>query len=82
MIERVVDYRRMDYEQSRHAKRYRLYVMMHGLLCQACDGRGVQGYDSDYGPAEPCGWCEMTGLVTRWIRGAWLRWCRQRKVAA
>jgi hypothetical protein len=68
------NYRRMDYVYAQHHARYKAYVKAHGMTCQACGGRGCLGHDSmEHGPAEPCGWCETTGLVTRWLRGLWLR---------
>ena len=79
MIDAPVDYARMAYQHRQHRARYRRYVEAHGLPCQECGGRGCDGYDSDYGPAEPCGFCETTGLVTKWMRGVWLRWKREEK---
>ena len=73
------NYARMDYVFRQHHDRYRRYVDVHGLTCQACCGRGCHGYDSDYGQAEPCGWCETTGKVTRWLRGLYLRTMRAAK---
>lgn len=75
------NYARIHYVYRQHHARYRRYIEAHGLPCQACGGRGCDGYDSDYGPAEPCGWCETTGKVTRWIRGQWLRCMRDEKRA-
>jgi hypothetical protein len=73
------DYTRGRYMRQQHHARYRAYVKQHGMVCQDCGGRGCSGYDSDYGPAEPCGWCETTGMVTRWLRGLWLRVVRDEK---
>ena len=75
------DYARMAYVAHQHRRRYVAYVEAHGLPCQDCGGRGCHGYDSDYGPAEPCGWCETTGKVTRRMRGQWLRCMRDEKRA-
>ena len=71
------DYRRSDYVRREHHRRYTAYVETHGLTCQECRGAGGEIdviTDEGQGPWEPCDWCEGTGLVTRWIRGAWLRW--------
>ena len=74
------DYARMDYVHDQHHRRFRAYVETHGLPCQACGGRGYHGsYYSYYDPPEPCGWCESTGKVTRWLRGLWLRCLREEK---
>jgi hypothetical protein len=79
-VERPFDYARDRVEYVMHHERYKRRVKAEGLTCQACGGRGCIGYDSIYdGPAEPCGWCETTGLVTRWMRGFWLRYMRQCK---
>jgi hypothetical protein len=79
----VVDYPRMAYEARAHHERYLRRVEADGLLCQECGGTGRIGYDSVYnGPAEPCGFCESTGKVTRYMRGVWLAWRRQFKRAA
>ena len=69
------NYARMNYVYRQHHARYREYVKAHGLHCQDCDGRGEHGGDS-MEPPEPCGWCESTGRVTRWMRGMWLTWRR------
>lgn len=76
-----MDYPRWYYSLSQHAIRYRNYVREHGLTCQECGGRGQFGYVSCYAlePPEPCGYCETTGKVTRWMRGQWLRWKREEK---
>ena len=75
------DYARFAYEHRAHHRRYRAYVEAHGLLCQECGGLGQDGYTSPWAmePPDPCGFCETTGLVTRWMRGQWLRWRRAEK---
>ena len=75
------NYRRMDYVWAQHHQRFREYVERHGLPCQSCNGRGgwVDVILEGKGPWEPCGWCEGTGLVTRWLRGLYLRTMREEK---
>lgn len=70
----------MDYAYRQHHERFKRYVEAHGLRCQACGGRGQHGSNYSYyeGP-EPCGWCETTGLVTRWLRGLYLTTMREEK---
>jgi len=79
MTERPVDYARLYHERQRHHARYVRYVEAHGLTCQACGGMGGDYYTAWSEPPEPCGWCETTGKVTRWVRGAYLRYMRKRK---
>lgn len=77
--ERPVDYARLTWYSQRHHLRYATYVERAGLPCQACHAMGgaiEPILDYGQGPWEECGWCEGTGKVTRWIRGAWLRWKR------
>ena len=75
-----MNYARWNYVYRQHHERYTRYVEAHGLPCQACGGLGYQGrYSSYYDPPEPCGWCETTGKVTRWLRGLWLRTMREEK---
>lgn len=65
-----------------HHCRYKRYVDEYGLLCQECGGAGGEVdviLDDGTGPWEMCGYCEGTGLTTRWIRGEWLRWKKQEK---
>lgn len=78
---RPTDYARLSYVYQQHHARYRRYVEIHGLTCQACGGRGGDHYTSYSEPPEPCGWCETTGKVTRWLRGMWLRCLREEKRA-
>lgn len=93
MTERV-DYQRLDYEDAAHHVRFARYVQAHGLMCQECGGSGEVVEDRvDFGDdwcgsimfdiRRSCGYCEGTGRVTRWMRGAWLRdmreWKRQRE---
>lgn len=77
------DYRRWDYVRREHHRRYAAYVEVHGFTCQDCGGAGgdidVVIPETGQGPWEPCGWCEGTGYVTRWIRGYWLRWKAEEK---
>lgn len=78
------DYGRWAYENREHHRRYSAYVEAHGLTCQECGGSGGSpGYSSIYAlePPEPCGYCEATGKVTRWMRGYWLRWKRAERKA-
>ncbi|MPZ20108.1 MAG: hypothetical protein GEV06_19655 [Luteitalea sp.] len=78
-INDVPDYARLSYERQAHHRRFVAYVEAHGLLCQSCSGAGGERYvllDDGTGPWEPCGWCEGTGKVTRWLRGLWLRTLR------
>lgn len=75
-------FRRRDYYDYRHHQRYVKYVYGNGMTCQDCGGAG--GYkevilDDGSGPWYGCGWCEGTGLVTRWLRGQWLRYMREEK---
>lgn len=81
-ISDVVDYARLTFVEQQHAVRYRRYVEAHGLVCQACGGRGgsVEDRICDFGgPRVPCGYCEGTGRMTRWMRGRWLRWRREER---
>lgn len=81
MTEKPCDYGRWWYENHAHHVRYAAYVKAHGLTCQACGGRGEHGGFSvcSMEPPEPCGWCESTGLVTRWLRGQYLTYMRSIK---
>lgn len=72
---------RMDYVYQQHHARFRRHVEAHGLTCQACGGMGGDYYTAYSEPPEPCGWCESTGLVTRWLRGLWLSEMRREKQA-
>ena len=79
---RRIDYARLRYDYVQHHARFMRHVEAQGLPCQACGGSGKIGYDSIYdGPADPCGWCEATGKTTRWLRGLWLRCCRDEQRA-
>lgn len=79
MSEKPYDYPRWWYEQRAHHVRYQRYVEAHGLPCQACGGRGEDRGCGWYDPPEPCGWCETTGKVTRWLRGQYLSYMRSLK---
>lgn len=71
-----VDYARLDYHWQQHHARFAARVERDGLLCQECGGAGGEVdviLDDGTGPWEPCGYCEGTGRVTRWLRGLWLR---------
>ena len=77
-----VDYARVDYLRNCHWKRYSRHVDIHGLVCQECGGDGGEiepVLDYGQGPWISCGFCEGTGLVTRWMRGQWLRWKKEAK---
>lgn len=76
------DYPRLYYYEREHHRRFVAYVEQHGLPCQGCGGMGGETYvilDDGTGPWEPCGWCEGTGKVTRWLRGLFLRYMREEK---
>jgi len=76
------DYPRLYYVRRQHRARYQRYVAGHGLLCQSCGGAGGETdvlLDDGTGPWEPCGWCEGTGKVTRWLRGLYLSYMRDEK---
>lgn len=76
------NYARIDYVWYRHHERFVVRAEREGLACQACGGRGgeVDVIDPEIGgPWEPCGWCEGTGFVTRWLRGLWLRAMQKEK---
>ena len=75
------NYARMNYVYRQHHARYRRSVEAHGLVCQACGGRGEDYYTAYSEPPEQCAWCETTGMVTRWLRGLWLRCMRDEKRA-
>lgn len=82
----ATDYVRESYEWRAHHKRYERFVesLPRKLYCQDCGGAGsevVPILDDGTGPREYCGWCEGTGLVTPHLRGQWLRWKRQEKIA-
>lgn len=73
------DYARLDYQQRQHHARFAARVANDGLLCQECRGSGEYHEIISMelgGPWFPCGWCEGTGKVTRWLRGRWLQWQR------
>lgn len=74
---------RYAYYREQHHERYEKYVKEHGLLCQECGGAGEYADDwIDHCPIMLfCGWCEGTGLVTRWLRGEWLKYKRIDKLA-
>ena len=76
---RQPDYARMHYVFRQHHERYKRYVEAHGLTCQACGGLGGDAHTMYSEPGEPCGWCETTGKVTRWLRGLYLRTMRDEK---
>jgi hypothetical protein len=76
-------FRRCEYSR-RHRARYVRFVEMkgNGFTCQECKGHGgwvEPVLDFGQGPWFDCGFCEGTGLVTRWMRGQWLRWKAQEK---
>lgn len=76
MTEPRVDYPRVHYEYRQHYERRKRYVEANGLPCQDCGGRGGEVEpvtDWGQGPWMDCGWCQGTGMVTRWERGMWLR---------
>jgi hypothetical protein len=78
------DYFRRSYYHRQHHARFVAYVERNGLICQECGGRGGETdviLDDGTGPWEECGFCEGTGMVTRWIRGQWLRWKREERKA-
>ena len=80
--EKEYDYPRWAHEIRQHHARYSSYVDAHGITCQECGGSGgeiIPVLDYGQGPWENCGWCEGTGLVTRWLRGQWLRYKRSEK---
>ena len=84
MILAGVDYTKLGWYQRQHHARYKHYVEANGFPCQEC--RGAGGYvepvlDYGEGPWFDCGWCEGTGLVTRWDRGRWLACAREAKRA-
>ncbi len=80
MTDQAPDYPRLSFEWRSHHARFRRYVETHGLPCQDCGGRGGHGgFSMESGPPEPCGWCESTGLTTRWLRGLWLSFKREAK---
>jgi len=64
------------YWANNHHARYKRFVesMKRKLVCQDCGGEGQHWEDAVdyYNIYVPCGWCEGTGYVTPWIRGAWL----------
>lgn len=73
------NYARLRYVHEQHHTRYLRYVEAHGMTCQACGGMGGDFYTAYCEPPEPCGWCETTGKVTRWLRGLYLRTMREGK---
>lgn len=82
-----VDYAKLDYDRLRHHRRYVAFVnaMPKKLTCQACGGEGSFVDDVVFGHVirVQCDWCEGTGLVTPYMRCAWLRLShKQRKVSA
>ena len=75
-------YAQLSQKYRRHHARFERYIDDHGLSCQACGGAG--NYIEDVIPEVgtvygTCGFCEGTGLVTRWMRGQWLRWKKDEK---
>lgn len=75
------DYTRINYVWRQHHQRYVRHVEVDGLTCQSCRGYGgwTDVIVDGQGPWEPCGWCEGTGKVTRWLRGMWLRYMREER---
>jgi len=75
------DWVKEAYRYRRHHERYKRFVesMKPQLICQACRGAGEYGSWNWDEPSDPCGWCESTGLVTRWQRGHWLRFMKELK---
>jgi hypothetical protein len=72
------NYPRMHYAWREHHARFVAHVEAHGLPCQDCGTRGgyVEVVCEGQGPWYDCDWCEGTGLMTRWLRGLWLRFKR------
>jgi len=80
--EGFIDYPRISYEYRQHHERFKVFVKEKGLFCQECGGSGgemIPVLDDGSGPFETCGWCEGTGLVTPFIRGAWLSYRKEQK---
>lgn len=78
------DYGRWGYELRARQVRYERFVEIkgNGFTCQECKGRGgwvEPVLDFGQGPWSDCGFCFGTGLVTRWVRGQWLRWKAKEK---
>lgn len=75
------DYNRDDYYRRLHYIRFETHVKVNGLLCQECGGVGeyVDEYIDHHAIYQHCGWCEGTGLVTKWLRGQWLKYKRLEK---
>ena len=51
----------MSYVYRQHHARYVRYVEAHGLPCQACGGRGCDGYDLVYRPGRSLRLLKVTG---------------------
>jgi hypothetical protein len=82
MTKPPTDYAKLDDLYRRHNRRYLARAARDGLICQACGGAG--GWtevllDDGTGPSFVCGFCEGGGYVTKWMRGAWLRWKKEEK---
>ena len=78
----AVDYQRLSYYARQHHARFKSYVEVHGVTCQACGGYGGEVepiLDDGTGPWHECGYCEGVGMTTRRIRGLWLTHQRQAK---
>ena len=75
------NYARISYVFRQHHERFRRHVEAKGLPCQACHAAGgeTEVICDGQGPWYPCGWCEGTGMVTRWLRGLYLRTMREEK---
>lgn len=75
-------YARLDWRNARHHERFDRRVKQTKITCQDCGGSGGEiEVVTDYGegPWVDCGWCEGTGYVTPWLRGAWMRMKKQEK---
>ena len=79
-----VDYKKLHWRWKQHHERYERYVELKhsNLWCMECKGAGggTEFISLELGgPWNQCGWCEGTGLMTSYLRGAWLRMMKQEK---
>lgn len=78
------DYAKAAWKYRAHHVRYERFVNSLKLICQECGGSGGEVdvvLDDGTGPWEECGMCEGTGYLSPWMRGYWLRWRREEKLA-
>lgn len=79
---RKVNYDKLSYMWHASYLRWAKRVEKSKLICQDCGGMGgwtEPVLDFGEGPWMTCGWCQGTGKLDAWHRGAWLRCKKEEK---